>query len=116
MKLSFGNMSLDINIFSIPKQPTWEDDDILESDMIDALVQEEFNQSYSDDPLESCLVNSVYESEEYSYNEQEVAQVCSILESEEEEIEQAMWTTHFEDYLQGTQCLFLLALNSLNLN
>ena len=96
MKLSFGNMSLDINIFSIPKQPTWEDDDIQETDMIETIVQEEFNKSHPDDPLESCLVNSMYESDEFSYSEQDVVQVCSILESEEEVIERAMWTTHFE--------------------
>ena len=42
LKLSFGNMTLDFNIFNTCKQ-TKDEEDVHEVDLIETLVQEQFN-------------------------------------------------------------------------
>ncbi|XP_022842013.1 uncharacterized protein LOC111365709 [Olea europaea var. sylvestris] len=56
MKLSFGNTTLDVNIFHIMKQPE-EDDKCYQTFMIDELVQEEAAAIIDPDPLSSFLLN-----------------------------------------------------------
>ena len=57
LKLSFGNMILELNIFNTCKQP--KDEEVVhEVDLIETLVQEQFNKTCFSDPLEACLVNS----------------------------------------------------------
>ncbi|XP_004297990.1 PREDICTED: acylamino-acid-releasing enzyme-like [Fragaria vesca subsp. vesca] len=56
MTISFGNMTLDLNIFSISKQPL-ENDEVGEVNLIDNLVTDTFHQSSIKDPLEACLVH-----------------------------------------------------------
>ena len=57
LKLSFGNMTLELNIFNTSKQPR-DEEDVHEVDLIETLVQEQFNKTFFPDPLEACLVNS----------------------------------------------------------
>ena len=57
LKLSFGNMTLELNIFNTSKQPR-DEEDVHEVDLIETLVQEQFNKTCFSDPLEACLVNS----------------------------------------------------------
>ena len=57
LKLSFGNMTLELNIFNTRKQPR-DEEDVHEVDLIETLVQEQFNKTCFSDPLEACLVNS----------------------------------------------------------
>ena len=57
LKLSFGNMTLELNIFNNCKQPR-DEEDVHEVDLIETLVQEQFNKTCFSDPLEACLVNS----------------------------------------------------------
>ena len=54
MKLSFGNMTLEVNIFHVSKQPPNEDE-CYHADMIDTLVTEEFYKSLEFDPLNYIL-------------------------------------------------------------
>ena len=56
LKLSFGNMTLDLNIFNTCKQPR-DEEDVHEVDLIKTLVQEQFNKTYFSNPLETCLVS-----------------------------------------------------------
>ena len=57
LKLSFGNMTLELNIFNTCKQP--KDEEVVhEVDLIETLAQEQFNKTCFLDPLEACLVNS----------------------------------------------------------
>lgn len=56
-KLSFGNMILELNIFNIYKQPR-DDDEVQEVNLIETLVQNQFNLSCFSNPLEAYLVNS----------------------------------------------------------
>jgi hypothetical protein len=58
MKLTFGNMTIELNIFNICKQPAIDDDEeIHEVDMIQTLVEDKFAHSMFSDPIEACLLN-----------------------------------------------------------
>ena len=58
MQLTFGSMTLELNIFHVAKQPH-EDDDYAYVNLIRAVVQEEFNKNCFYDPFETFLNNSV---------------------------------------------------------
>ncbi|XP_022861772.1 uncharacterized protein LOC111382129 [Olea europaea var. sylvestris] len=57
MKLTFGNMTLEVNIFHITKQPT-EEDECHQTYMIDALTWEEAPTTIDYDPLNSFILSS----------------------------------------------------------
>ena len=57
MKISFGNMTLEVNVFNIAKQPQ-DDDECIHTYMIDTLVEEEVNLRKNPDSLEHFLHNS----------------------------------------------------------
>ncbi|KAH9763009.1 hypothetical protein KPL70_001028 [Citrus sinensis] len=57
MQLSFGNMTMELNIFNIAKQPHSADDGIVDVDLIEALVDDTFVSNLSDDPLQTCLTH-----------------------------------------------------------
>ena len=65
MKLSFGNMTLEVNVFNIAKQPPNEDE-FYHADMIDTLVTEEYYKSREFDPWNYILRDN--ESLFYPYN------------------------------------------------
>ena len=54
MKISFGNMTVELNIFDISKQ-VLDNKDICEVNMIRSLVHDTFIQSRREDPLKACL-------------------------------------------------------------
>ena len=54
MKISLGNMIVELNIFHISKQ-VLNNEDICEVDMIESLVHDTFLQLSYEDPLEACL-------------------------------------------------------------
>lgn len=54
MKISFGNMTVELNIFDISKQVP-DNEDICEVNMIGSLVHDTFLQSSCEDPLKACL-------------------------------------------------------------
>ena len=54
MKISLGNMTVELNIFHISKQ-VLNNEDICEVDMIESLVHDTFLQLSYEDPLEACL-------------------------------------------------------------
>ena len=49
-------MTLKLNIFNTCKQPRYEED-VYEVDLIEILVQEQFNKTCFSNLLEACLVN-----------------------------------------------------------
>ena len=53
MKISFGNMTVEHNIFDISKQ-VLDNEDICEVNMIEGLVHDTFIQSSCNDPLKAC--------------------------------------------------------------
>ena len=55
MQLTFGSMTLELNIFHVPKQPH-EDDDCAYVNLIGVVVQEEFNKNCFSDSLELFLI------------------------------------------------------------
>ncbi|KAK9187629.1 hypothetical protein WN944_019027 [Citrus x changshan-huyou] len=57
MQLSFGNMTMELNIFNIAKKPHSADDEIVDVDLIEALVDNTFLSNLSDDPLQTCLTH-----------------------------------------------------------
>ncbi|KAH9801963.1 hypothetical protein KPL71_001215 [Citrus sinensis] len=57
MQLSFGNMTMELNIFNIAKQPYNANDGIVDVDLIEALVDNTFLSNLSDDPLQTYLTH-----------------------------------------------------------
>ncbi|KAK9187298.1 hypothetical protein WN944_018690 [Citrus x changshan-huyou] len=57
IQLSFSNMTMELNIFNIAKQPHNADDGIVDVDLIEALVDDTFLSNLSDDPLQTCLTH-----------------------------------------------------------
>ena len=56
MTLSFGNMTVNINIFNVIKEIR-DDEDVCEVNMIESIVQNYVDHVSYDDPLKSCLVS-----------------------------------------------------------
>ena len=56
MTLSFGNMTVNLNIFKVIKEIR-DDEDICEVNMIESVVQNYVDHVSYDDPLKSCLVS-----------------------------------------------------------
>ena len=54
MKISFGNMAVELNIFHIRKQPL-EYDEVQQVCMIDDIIEEAVEESSMEDPLEACF-------------------------------------------------------------
>ena len=54
MKIFFGNMTIELNIFDISKQ-VLDNEDICEVKMIEGLVHDTFIQLSCEDPLKACL-------------------------------------------------------------
>ncbi|KAH9649644.1 hypothetical protein KPL70_026063 [Citrus sinensis] len=57
MQLSFGNMTMELNIFNNAKQLYNTDDGIVDVDLIEALVDDTFLSNLRDDPLQTCLTH-----------------------------------------------------------
>ena len=86
MTLSFGNMTVNLNIFNVIKE-MGDEEDVCEEKMIDFVVQK-----YVDDPLMSCLVNPSWV-EEVTTSESEF--LHSIIEHSEV-LEANGWAPKFE--------------------
>ena len=56
MMLSFGNMTVNLNIFNVIKE-IGDDEDVCEVNMIEFVVQNYVDHVSYDDPLKSCLVS-----------------------------------------------------------
>ena len=92
MTLSFGNMTVNLNIFNVIKE-VGDDEDICEVNVIESVMQEYVDHFSCDDPLKSCLVSPKYV-EEVTTLEMEF--VYSILEHSEV-METNGWTPRFEE-------------------
>ena len=57
MTLSFGNMTVNLNIFNVIKE-IGDEEDVCEVNMIDSMVQQYVDHVSYDDPLMCCLVSS----------------------------------------------------------
>jgi hypothetical protein len=54
MKISFGNMTVELNIFHIRKQPL-DYEQVNQVCLIEEILDEVFEESSIEDPLEACL-------------------------------------------------------------
>ena len=84
LKLSFGNMTLELNIFNTCKK-TRDEEDVYEVNLIETIVQ--------DQTLETCLVNSC----DFNFDENfEIAYIHCLLESAQE-LEVSNWKLKYEE-------------------
>ncbi|XVF72371.1 hypothetical protein PTKIN_Ptkin12aG0116600 [Pterospermum kingtungense] len=74
LKLSFGNMTLELNVFNICKQPM-DNNDVHEVDFIDELVHDKSISTVSTNPLEVCL--TTFDEHELN-NNSEISHVFSL--------------------------------------
>ena len=58
MTLSFGNMTVNFNIFNVIKE-IGDDEDVCEVNMIESIVQNYVDHVSNDDPIKSCLVSPI---------------------------------------------------------
>ena len=78
MQLTFGSMTLELNIFHVAKQPH-KDDDYAYVNLIEAMVQEEFNKNCFSNPLEALLNNYV---DSYDLKSDiHLSEICYLLDS-----------------------------------
>ncbi|XP_060973999.1 uncharacterized protein LOC133039182 [Cannabis sativa] len=82
MKLSFGNMTMEVNIFHVVKQPPDEEEDCYHTDVIDTIVEEEILLHDDSDSLNDLLHD--FDTENMLYPPEE-ANVSSILEMSQDE-------------------------------
>ncbi|KAH9722991.1 hypothetical protein KPL70_006933 [Citrus sinensis] len=76
MQLSFGNMTMELNIFNVTKQPQ-EEDEFVEANMREELVEDSFISNHNDDPLEACLTHS-----DLSFNDDSaIAEISALLDA-----------------------------------
>jgi hypothetical protein len=67
MKLSFGNMTLEMNIFNICKQPG-DDNDLQKVDFIEKLVHDQFQTTSSETKINESDLQMVYFQEQSKEN------------------------------------------------
>ena len=91
MTLSFGNMTVNLNIFNVIKEIR-DEEDVCEVNMIDSVVQNYIDNVSYDDPLMSCLVSPSW-IKEVTTSESEF--LHSIIEHSEV-LEENGWTPKFE--------------------
>ncbi|XP_057491359.1 uncharacterized protein LOC130777083 [Actinidia eriantha] len=91
MRLKFGNMTCELNIFNIAKQ-IGDKGEVQEINNIESIVEECMQTSLYSDPLELCLINPT--NIEYNLNE-EVKQIYSLLDTNEV-FEFNSWAPKFE--------------------
>lgn len=95
IKLSFGNMTLEVNIFHVTKQPR-EEDESHQTYMIDALMQEEASAKIDYDPLNSFLMNSKIS---IGSDIDEYANICAVY-VKLQDYETSPWQPKFEELLE----------------
>ena len=91
MTLSFGNMTVNLNIFNVIKG-MGDEDEMCEVNMVDSVVQKYLDNVLHDDPLTSCLVSPSWD-EEVTSLESEL--LHSIIEHKEV-LEVNGWVPKFE--------------------
>ena len=91
MTLSFGNMTVNLNIFNVIKG-LGDEEDVCEVNMVDSVVQKYLDNVSYDDPLMSCLVSPSWD-EEVITSESEF--LHSIIE-QNEVLEVNGWAPKFE--------------------
>ena len=91
MTLSFGNMTVNLNIFNVIKG-MGDEEDVCEVNMVDYVVHKYLDNVSYDDPLMSCLVNPSWV-EEVTTSESEF--LHSIIEHNEV-LEANVWAPKFE--------------------
>ena len=92
MKLSFGNMTMEVNIFHIEKQPT--DDECHQTYMIDALIDKGVHTTHDFDPLEYSLVNSEFNTS--VSDSSDVIDICAVFD-EIQDYGTQVWQQKFEE-------------------
>ena len=85
-------MTLELNIFNTCKQPK-DEEYMHEVDLIETLVQEQFNKTCFSDPLEACLVNSC----DFNFDENSKIAYIHYLLGSTQEMEASNWKLKYEE-------------------
>jgi hypothetical protein len=81
VQMSFGNMTLELNIFDLCKQPREVDDDVHELNMIESFVEDTVPLSLFSNPLEACMAHS-HETNVYTIQEMDaILEMMPVLEN-----------------------------------
>ena len=77
MNLSFGNMTLELNVFNLCKQPLDKEDESEEENMIEIAVEDHIQKGRASELSEICLVNSFELSSQSDYD---ISNICSLFD------------------------------------
>ena len=78
-------MTLNVNIFSIPRQANLKEEDVRDISYLDTVVDEYFNVSQYENPVESTLTHSFYEFDTYSPIAKEISKAIFDLNSSKDD-------------------------------
>ena len=84
MNLTFGNMTVEVNIYNLLAQPNIDQDDITYANLVDALVQDLVNSTNLENSLDSSPLDDV------------VKDALTFL-NYEKLVEEAMWCSQFKE-------------------
>ena len=87
MNLTFGNMSVEVNIYNLMAQPNLDEEDITDADFLDTLVQEFAQSENPENPLRSLSSVSVLDDTPTPVDGEEL-------------VEEAMWCSRYEELPQ----------------
>ncbi|MGV8048434.1 hypothetical protein PJP07_29985, partial [Mycobacterium kansasii] len=90
MSMSFGNMTLEMNIFFNTGKRLEEDDDVHDINMIDTFVEDRTPLTLSSDPLETCLAHS------HEFDDDMIRETCVMLDAAPV-LEVNWWRPQFEE-------------------
>ncbi|MGV7988784.1 retropepsin-like aspartic protease, partial [Mycobacterium kansasii] len=93
MSMSFGNMTLEMNIFFNTGKRLEEDDDVHDINMIDTFVEDRTPLTLSSDPLETCLAHS------HEFDDDTIRETCAMLDAAPV-LEVNRWRPQFEELPQ----------------
>ena len=111
MTLSFGNMTVNLNIFNVIKE-IGDEEDVCEVHMIDSVVQNYVGNVSYDDPLMSCLISPSWV-EEVTTSESEF---LHFIIEHSEVLKANGWALKFKNFHQSKIGCYLRKRNHLNLN
>ena len=77
MKLSFGTISLELNVFNICKQQHEKEEENEEANLVESIVEEHVQEGSFFYPMETCLFNSLESSMQI---EPKLSNICPLLD------------------------------------
>ena len=101
----FGNMTLNVKMFSNPRADECGEEDE-ETSCVEVVSQDEVESLCSRDSVEDVISNSCYYVESYTSRDEEIRKTCFLLKEEKGKSIEAMCTAQFMSLPPKTRLVF----------